>query len=319
MSRTPVAVIVPCRDRAALLDRCLERLGKELQPGDDVIVVDSASTTTEVAAVARKHDARLLRCDRPGVSLARNAGWRSADQAVVAFVDDDVLVDPGWLREISAPLACSGTGFVVGPYRLPDDALLDGPAATLTTVEPPTVITFGARGVFGAGNLALHRSVLDRVGGFDERLGPGRWLAAGEDMEMLDRVLSLGLVGRYAPAAVGRHVRWRSGSESVRLQWAYGLGMGGRAAAAFRRDRSAGLALASEMFRLRGLLTAAKRLRRSTGTGATGATGATGEAATPDPGVGDVSGWIGPVLWRLGALTGFVVGLVVLSPSGRPS
>ncbi len=309
MSRPAVTVVVPCRDRPQLLDRCLAALARQVGPDDEVIVVDSASTTSDVAAVARRHGVRLLRCDQGGASRARNAGWRSAIHPVVAFVDDDVLVDDRWVEEITAPLAGAGTGFVVGPYRLPEDAVPDGPSATLTTVEPPPVITAPARGVFGAGNLALPRSVLDRVGGFDERLGPGRRLPAGEDMEMLDRVLDLGLVGRYAPAAVGRHVRWRSEADSVRLQWAYGLGMGGRAAAAFRRRPSAGVAMVGDMLRLRGLVTAARRLVPSRRPAVPGG------AASPGP--PDVSGWLGPALWRLGAITGFVVGLVRLHP--RPA
>ena len=175
MARVDVTVVVPCRDRPELLDRCLTGLRPQLAIFDELIVVDSASASAEVASVAAHHGAVLVRCDEPGASRARNAGWRAARHPVVAFVDDDVVVDPGWVDAIVAPLEQPDTGFVVGPYRLPEGVHLDGPSATLTTIEPPAVMTTAMVGVFGAGNLAMHRRVLERVGGFDERLGPGCW------------------------------------------------------------------------------------------------------------------------------------------------
>ena len=307
MPRPPVTVVVPCRDRPGLLDRCLDHLAPQLGEGDEVVVADSASASPEVGAVARRHGVRLVRCEQPGASRARNAGWRAAAAPVVAFVDDDVLVDPGWLDALTAALDDPGTGFAVGRTALPVGHDLAGPGATVTSVEPPAVITPRSTGVYGAGNLAVPRAVLARVGGFDERLGPGRWLAAGEDVEMLDRVLALGLVGRYAPGAVGRHEQWRTAAAARRLQWVYGLGMGARVAAAFRRQPRAGMAMLGELLRLGGLRTAARRLRP--GRRRPGRAGSSTTGGPPD-----VSGWRGPLLWRLGGLVGFAVGLVRLAP-----
>src|SRR5947209_2614703 len=91
-----LSVVVPCRDRPALLDGCLDALGRGISQGVEVIVVDSASAGADVASVAAAHGARVLRAGWPGTSRARNLGTRSAQGDVIAFVDDDVRVAPGW-------------------------------------------------------------------------------------------------------------------------------------------------------------------------------------------------------------------------------
>ena len=65
-----ISVVVPTRDRAEHLTACLEALRRELRPGDELVVVDSASATPAEQAT--------LRAPRPGASLARNLGWRAA-------------------------------------------------------------------------------------------------------------------------------------------------------------------------------------------------------------------------------------------------
>ncbi|MBC7373732.1 MAG: glycosyltransferase, partial [Frankiales bacterium] len=89
---TDVTVVVPVRDRAVELDRCLTALGR----GAPVLVVDDASLDHDaVRAVATRHGARLLRQDdNTGPGGARNAGVAATTSAFVAFVDSDCVVPP---------------------------------------------------------------------------------------------------------------------------------------------------------------------------------------------------------------------------------
>src|SRR5439155_5962763 len=103
--RQPLTVVIATRNRPELLKRCLEIILADARDGDEVVVVDSASSTDETARVAASYGVRYLRLDVPGVSRARNAGWRSASNELVAFVDDDVRVHPGWRDAMSAALA----------------------------------------------------------------------------------------------------------------------------------------------------------------------------------------------------------------------
>jgi glucosyl-dolichyl phosphate glucuronosyltransferase len=314
----PVAVVVPTRDRPDQLARCLAALRPQLLAGDELIVADSASRARDaVARVASDAGARLVRCELPGASRARNTGWRAAKAPWVVFVDDDMVVRPGWLEALRPLQDLDGVAFAGGRTVAPQSS--SGTPASITLVSPPEVLRRGVRGpLAGSNNLAVRREALERVGGFDERLGPGAgWLDAGEDLELLDRLLEQGWTGRHVPSALAEHEQWRSAAERRRLEYAYGKGMGARVAAAVRRHPVRGWALLPEVLRLGGLVTLARRALPGTGPIA---------PAEDLPAVGervDSGGWLLPVLWRLGALLGLAVGLVRLPPlsgaGGRPS
>lgn len=301
--RPPLTVVVPCRDRSDNLRRCLASLTVSVRPGDEIVVVDSASRDRGVESAARDARVGYLRCDLPGASRARNAGWRAARCETVAFTDDDMQVTETWADALAGALAEPGIGFASGMTAVPAGASAAGEPASVMRVPPPATITRATRGVFGASNnVALPRHVLEAVGGFDERLGPGTWLSAGEDLELFDRVLAAGYDGRFVPDALAFHEQWRTPSQRRRLQWAYGKGMGARVAAMARRDPRAAWRMRDEVLRLKGLRTAAGRL-------------APGERPDDPGAIEDVSGWVGPVAWRLGALLGLSVGLLRLAPA----
>jgi hypothetical protein len=64
-----------------------------------------------------------------------------------------------------------------------------------------------------------------RVGGWDERLGPGSPGRAAEDIEFIDRLMLAGAVFRYEPTAVVRH-EWHPAADRARARWNYRVGMG---------------------------------------------------------------------------------------------
>jgi hypothetical protein len=287
----PLTVVVPTRDRPDLLERCLRALRGELHEGDQLVVVDSAPQTAAAADVAARNRAELLTLSERGASRARNAGWRAAVHARAAFVDDDVVVAPGWRTAI----ARSDADFVLGRIEAhPDDEDTDHPLA-LTSSDVGTVID--RRGPLvpgGAGNLVVRVTSLERVHGFDEQLGPGTWLASAEDLDLVDRLVAEGFTGWYEPEAIAWHVQWRSGREALRTHWAYGKGMGARLSRLSRVDRARARALLPGVTRLGGVRTAATELR-----------------------TGRRRSWGPPVAWRLGAVVGLVVGYAWLPKRPR--
>jgi GT2 family glycosyltransferase len=86
--------------------------------------------------------------------------------------------------------------------------------------------------------MAVRRSVLEEIGGFDELLGAGGRYRAAEDLDLMDRLVSRGHLGRYEPTALGWHDQWRTKWELVRLDYSYGTGMGVRIAKLARVDRA---------------------------------------------------------------------------------
>lgn len=214
-----LSVVVPTRDRPAHLAACLEALRPQLRADDELLVVDSASRVRMRGA---------LRVDAPGASRARNAGWRAATSGLVAFLDDDVRVAPGWRDAVGA--AVEGVDFACGRVAVPpSQAGVERPVAVTPDV-PETLLDSTSQEVLGvSANLVVRREVLAAVGGFDERLGPGTWFCAAEDVELLDRLLADGHVGRYAPALLAHHEQWRDRRALLRLDWGYGKGAGARA------------------------------------------------------------------------------------------
>ncbi len=215
-----LAVVVPTRDRPTHLTSCLAALAGELLPGDELVVVDSASVVPVACA------ARVLRAERPGASAARNLGWQATHAAVIAFVDDDVQVAAGWRAALETALV--GVDLVCGRVSVPPHQEGAERPVAVTPDVPEQLLGTDLRGV--SANLAVRRSVLEAVGGFDERLGPGTWARAGEDLELQDRILAAGHLGRYAPSVLAHHDQWRSRRELLRLDVGYGIGAGARAA-----------------------------------------------------------------------------------------
>jgi len=228
-----LSVVLPTRDRPEQLARAVASLQRSLRPGDELIVVGSASS--QPVAVEQ---ARVIEVQVPGASRARNVGWRAAANDLVAFVDDDVWVDTSWAASVAAAFDDPSVAFVTGRVEMPPGVEHVRPVALLQKERPYRIDLSTRTGDLGhSANLAVRRSVLEKVGGFDELLGAGGRFRAAEDLDLMDRILAAGLVGRYEPTALAWHEQWRSKPELVRLDWAYGTGMGVRITKLARSDR----------------------------------------------------------------------------------
>jgi glycosyltransferase involved in cell wall biosynthesis len=177
-----VSIIIPTRNRAATLARCLAALsdGARGLESPEVIVVDDCSNDDTSKAVdqfcsATGWQVRYLRQDHPlGGNAARNAALQVAQGELIVFIDDDVLVTEGWLRKLLAGLS-EQFPVVSGPVRLTVDAPFPGKhreeiSSYLSEILVPVR---GVRGeiVPAAGNMAAYRWVFDRAR-FDEKVRP---------------------------------------------------------------------------------------------------------------------------------------------------
>ncbi|MET7541333.1 mycofactocin biosynthesis glycosyltransferase MftF [Streptomyces sp. NPDC005507] len=199
--RPSVTVVVPVRDRAEHLARCLAGLSG----GPEVIVVDDASVDPgAVADVVRAAGARLVR--RPvngGPAAARNTGLAHAPGDLVAFVDSDCLPAPGWadalLPHFADPAVAavaprivaegSGRGFLAA-YECARSALDMGPRESL--VRPGSHVPY-----VPSAALVVRRTAMGR--GFDETM------RVGEDVDLVWRLAAEGHHVRYAPSATVAH------------------------------------------------------------------------------------------------------------------
>jgi GT2 family glycosyltransferase len=250
-------VVVATRDRPEMLERCLASVCQSLPPGEQLVVVDSAShDEAAVAAVARRYGALLIRAPEPGVNLARNLGWRATAARLVLFTDDDVEVDPGWAEAFRAGIEehAFATG-ALGPRG--------GKRRVAVHAEPYAVLTPASPAFLGHGaSTAVTRSALEAVGGWDECLGSGSRFRSSPEADLYDRLLATGLTGVNLPSAQAWHHQWRTDREVARLQLNYAIGLGARLSKLLRTDRGRWRIVARDVlwgWGLRALLGAVRR------------------------------------------------------------
>ena len=213
-----------------MLRSTLDAVGRSTRTPDRLLVVDSASVSPVVGEVARDAGADLVRCEIPGLGRARNAGLAHVREDLVAFTDDDCLPEPQWLERIVQAFSdLSEPGFITGQVRA--DVLPTG-RATLTLgltdeVESRVLGTGDDPRLFGHGaNMAWRRRDLERIGGFDEAMGVGSILRAGEDVDAWWRATAAGVTGLYVPNVLVFHRQWRSRRAALRSYYGYGVGLG---------------------------------------------------------------------------------------------
>ena len=242
----PATVVVATRDGERTLAECLDSLQALDYPRYEIVVVDSASRGGAIGPLARGHDGRptpvaYVREERPGLALAHNRGLAAANGSIIAFTDDDVIVDRLWLAqlakgfEVAVDVACV-TGAIL-PLELETPAQLWAEAywgfgkgferRVFDRRGPGERHIYPyAAGVFGSGaNMAFRTSVLRGLGGFDPALGTGSPARGGDDLACFFDIVSAGHRLVYEPTALVRH-RHRADYLSLRRQaYAYGSGL----------------------------------------------------------------------------------------------
>jgi GT2 family glycosyltransferase len=228
-----VSIVVCTRHRVDMLASCLAGLARELARGRELIVVDNGPDEATRLVVASLPGARYVMEDRPGLSRARNAGLKAATGAVIVFIDDDVRPEPGWIDALLVGFCDPDVALVTGlvlpaelraPAQIAFELGLGFGGMGLVPLHFDRTYVRGTRRFglpvweFGAGaNMALRREATVRVGGFDERLGPGAAGGCGEDSEYWYRLVTAGYTARYEPFAVVRH-RHRADAAALRRQ-----------------------------------------------------------------------------------------------------
>jgi len=246
MAAAPMAtVVVATRDRPQSLSQCLDSILSLEYPAFEVVVVDNDPSTAEAAGVVAERTAaganvRYVLEQRRGLAAAHNRGLAEATGSIIAFTDDDVVVDRHWLAAIAEGFSVSPdvgcvTGLIV-PAELRTPAQLwveeygfsKGFARRLYDMaanRPPDPLFPFTAGRFGSGaNMAFRADVLAAIGGFDPAVGTGTLARGGDDLVSFFRIVTGGWALAYEPSAIVRH-RHRDDYASLRRQ-AYGYGVG---------------------------------------------------------------------------------------------
>ncbi|MCW3817419.1 glycosyltransferase family 2 protein [Micromonospora sp. DR5-3] len=248
-----VSVVVPTCGRTPLFESTLDTLAALDYPHFEIVVVDNAPQVTDTARIVASRSAadprlRYTSEPRPGVAQARNRGLAEARGEIVAFADDDLILDRGWLRGLVEGFIDEDVAGVTGQILARE---LDTPAqiwleqyggygkgcqrrrfdrSGVAAIEaggarrvdlPPRSLHPYLPGSYGSGaNMAFRTDALRRLGGFDPRL------RSGEDIDLLLRTVLAGHALTYEPGAIAWHTHRRELRALRRTMYQYGVGLG---------------------------------------------------------------------------------------------
>jgi GT2 family glycosyltransferase len=243
-----VSHVVTTCNNARLAVRCVGSIIASQCGPFEIVVVENrpaGSNVREALSSAFPGDGRVRVVDEPvpGLSRARNAGLRATRGEIVAFTDDDIVVDPHWVASVRRAFArCPDVSCVTGPI-LP--AELETPAQVLMERFAPIGTAFVRRlyavdrppleqplfpytaGYFGSGgNAAFRWDALVALDGFDTALGTGTSARGGEDLDIFIRLLLTGQQLLYEPSAIVWHPHPDTMDRLSREVFDYGVGLG---------------------------------------------------------------------------------------------
>jgi glycosyltransferase involved in cell wall biosynthesis len=219
-----ITVILCTHNRCRILAKALESVAASKLPDSvtwEVLVVDNNSSdqTREVVEdISRRHPGRFRYVfePEPGKSHALNTGIHESRGGVLAFMDDDVTVEPKWLQNLTASLhsgewaGAGGRTLLSESVSLPRWLALSGPHHMEYVLGPLIDLGNESRAVveplpYGA-NMAYRKEMFEKYGPFRIDLGPrpGNEIR-NEDTEFGRRLLAAGEHLRYEPYAIAYH------------------------------------------------------------------------------------------------------------------
>ena len=205
-----VAVVIPARNRADLLEKCLDSLACQTLPeGVSEILVCDDGSSEDLAALIRTFRSRfpgirLIKQPPKGPAAARNMGFRSSHADIFVCVDSDVICADGFILNLVEALRRS-------PDWVAAEARIEPQGGRESPLWDAPICENGGR--YHTAAIAYRRSAVLEAGGFDETFP----LAACEDVEFATRLMDRGTIG-FVPQALVFHPR-----RQVRLSthWAW--------------------------------------------------------------------------------------------------
>ncbi len=211
-----ISVIIPTYNRSQCIGENLSRLQAQVPPPEQVIVVDASTDDLTERAVAGFPGVLYLRnpAGRGNTPASRNLALRHATGEILAFLDDDAYVHPGWTANLISSYADATVAGVAGRALngqpgeelhgvdqigrfLPDGRLTGNFAA-----DPGRIVEVDH--MIGC-NMSLRASVVARLGGFRDDMRPGPF-GICEETELCIRARRLGGRLVFNPAVCADHV-----------------------------------------------------------------------------------------------------------------
>lgn len=222
-----ISAIICTHNREQYLGAAIDSLLNQDFPEFEVVVVDNASSdrTTEIASL--RPSIKYVYEPVIGLSVARNTGAKVAAGDILAYLDDDAVAAPNWLRVLyeayqnNEKLAVAGGKVtLIWPEGIqPPRWLSPGLSGNLGAYDlGDTVVYINQPGMTPRGlNYSIRRTFLEQIGGFNINLGRvGKNLLSNEELHMTELALKMGWEVAYFPDALVAH---NVAPERLKRQW----------------------------------------------------------------------------------------------------
>lgn len=215
-----ISVVIPTADRPYTINKAIEKLLENTVKPHEIIVVDQSQNDLTFHALTpfiESGSILYVKETISGASRARNIGWEKAQGDIIAFTDDDALVDSKWIENIRQTFEhnTSNIGVLGGkviPVYEEKDPTWSIPARwshLLPSYDQGDTIGLFREGAFPATvNYSVSRFLLEKFKGFNEDIGPhaGRKIQIpGEDAELALRLKQNGFDIIYNPSCIVYH------------------------------------------------------------------------------------------------------------------
>nr|WP_231699420.1 glycosyltransferase family A protein [Limnochorda pilosa] len=204
-----LSLVIPARNRARLIEPCLESLLRAVEPlarmgvKAEIVVANDASTDETPQVVERVAESASVpvRCvtlsTRQGPGRARNAAIEAATGELIVFVDSDVIVEEDFLEaHVAAHRASGSQVFTVGK-------LISVPSLEAAQARTEATVWDFSSATLDTANAAVRKEHLEAVGAFDKGFEGMGW----QDIDLGRRLKRHGLTRVAVPEAVGYHIQ----------------------------------------------------------------------------------------------------------------
>lgn len=203
-----ISLVLATFGRSDDVGRCLQSLAAQTDKTFEVLLVDQNPDDRLVPCVSEALASGLnlhhLRMVKPSLSGARNLGILKSKGEIIGFPDDDCWYDPDAIAQLRQAIA-GGSKFdgVVANWVEQSAAHPSNPSEEILSYRSWRSFRGGDASSI---TLFLKRRLLQRLSGFDERMGVGRWFGAGEETDLVLRALANGAVIHRLPNVRVHHL-----------------------------------------------------------------------------------------------------------------
>lgn len=209
-----ISVIIPTFDRSELLSRAISSVLQQTSPAQEIIVVDNGVNDAFVDHYYRKKIHLIRTAPRLGPGRSRNLGARTANSSFLAFLDDDDIWEPDYLRHSRHTLENTNADVVVGQLKkIGTDGKTIPYKMFPSDIKMQRSVYFRSPG-FGGQNIIIKKELFFKVGGFDEEM------PASVDRDLAAKIIEAG--GNIVPQPLSVAVLCGHDSERVRDRIVHG-------------------------------------------------------------------------------------------------